>query len=45
MMEKQRYLIPVVRVIDLHMDTSFCQSGTVSGGLDDTYDEPYNWED
>lgn len=34
-MEKQ-YLAPAVRVVDLHMDASFC----LSGGLDDTYDDP-----
>ena len=34
-MEKE-YLTPAVRVIDLHMDLSFC----LSGGLEDTYDDP-----
>ena len=39
-MEKE-YLAPAVRVLDLHMDTSFC----LSGGLDDTYDDIYEWDD
>lgn len=30
------YQTPAVRVIDLHMDLSFC----LSGGLEDTYDDP-----
>lgn len=37
-MEKQ-YLAPEIRVVDLSLDASFC----VSGGLDDTYDDPFNW--
>ena len=37
----KEYLTPVVRVVDLHMDTSFC----LSGSLDDTYDDPIEWED
>ena len=39
-MEKD-YLAPVVRVMDLKMDTSFC----LSGSLEDTYDDPLDWED
>lgn len=39
-MEKQ-YLAPAVRVLDLHMDVSFC----LSGGLEDTYDDPFDFED
>ena len=39
-MEKE-YLAPVVRVMDLKMDTSFC----LSGSLEDTYDDPLDWED
>ena len=39
-MEKQ-YLAPAVRVVDLHMDTSFC----LSGGLEDTYDDEFDWDD
>ena len=34
-MEKE-YLTPAVRVINLHTDLSFC----LSGGLEDTYDDP-----
>ena len=37
----KEYLTPTVRVVDLHMDTSFC----LSGSLDDTYDDPIEWED
>ena len=37
----KEYLTPAVRVVDLHMDTSFC----LSGSLDDTYDDPIEWED
>ena len=40
LMEKQ-YFAPAVRVVDLDMDTSFC----LSGGLDDTYDDPLDWDD
>jgi hypothetical protein len=40
-MEKLAYLAPAVRVLDLHMDVSFC----LSGSLDDTYDDPFDWED
>ena len=39
-MEKQ-YFAPAVRVVDLHMDTSFC----LSGSLEDTYDDPLDWDD
>ena len=39
-MEKE-YLAPAVRVMDLKMDTSFC----LSGSLEDTYDDPLDWED
>lgn len=39
-MEKQ-YLAPEVRVMDLHLDVSFC----LSGGLDDTYDDPLDFDD
>ena len=39
-MEKE-YLAPVVRVVDLKMDTSFC----LSGSLEDTYDDPLDWDD
>jgi hypothetical protein len=38
-MEKQ-YLAPEVRVTDLSMDTSFC----LSGALEDTFDEPLDWD-
>ena len=38
---KNEYLAPVVRVTDLRMDASFC----LSGGLDDTYDDEFNWDD
>ena len=41
MMEKLEYLTPAVRVMDLRMDTSFC----LSGGLEDTYDDPLDWDD
>ena len=40
MMNKE-YLAPVVRVMDLKMDASFC----LSGGLEDTYDDPLDWDD
>ena len=39
-MEKP-YLTPAVRVVDLHMDASFC----LSGSLEDTYDDEFNWDD
>ena len=39
-MEKE-YLAPAVRVLDLHMDTSLC----LSGGLEDTYDDPFDFDD
>ena len=39
-MEKP-YLTPSVRVVDLHMDASFC----LSGSLEDTYDDEFNWDD
>ena len=39
-MEKP-YLAPAVRVVDLHMDVSFC----LSGGLEDTYDDDFEWDD
>ena len=39
-MEKQ-YYAPVVRVVDLDMDTSFC----LSGGLADTYDDEFDFDD
>ena len=39
-MEKE-YLAPAVRVLDLHLDVSFC----LSGGLDDTYDDPLDFDD
>lgn len=39
-MEK-KYLAPAVRVVDLHQDSSFC----LSGGLEDTYDDPIEWDD
>ena len=35
----KQYLAPAVRVVDLHMDTSFCLSDTLSGGLEKTYDD------
>jgi hypothetical protein len=38
-MEKP-YFPPLVRVLDLRMDTSFCLSGT----LEDTFDEPLDWD-
>jgi hypothetical protein len=41
MIMMKEYLTPAVRVVDLHMDTSFC----LSGSLDDTYDDPIEWED
>ena len=40
LMEKQ-YFAPAVRVVDLDMDTSFC----LSGGLADTYDDEFDWDD
>ena len=40
LMEKQ-YLTPAARVVDLHMDTSFC----LSGGLEDTYDDDFDFDD
>ena len=39
-MEKQ-YFAPAVRVVDLHLDTSFC----LSGGLEDTYDDILDGDD
>lgn len=39
-MEK-KYLAPAVRVVDLKLDTSFC----LSGSLEDTYDDPLDWDD
>lgn len=39
-MEKE-YLAPAVRVVDLSLDTSFC----LSGSLEDTYDDPLDWDD
>ena len=39
-MEKQ-YFAPAVRVVDLDMDTSFC----LSGGLADTYDDGFDFDD
>ena len=39
-MEKQ-YFAPAVRVVDLDMDTSFC----LSGGLADTYDDEFDFDD
>ena len=41
MMEKLEYLAPAVRALDLHLDVSFC----LSGGLDDTYDDDFDWDD
>ena len=38
---KNEYLAPVVRVMDLRMDASFC----LSGDLEDTYDDEFNWDD
>ena len=38
---KSEYLAPGVRVMDLKTDTSFC----LSGGLEDTYDDEFNWDD
>ena len=38
-MEKP-YLSPVVRVMDLYMDVSFC----LSSQLDDTYDDPIDFD-
>ena len=40
LMEKQ-YSAPAVRVVDLDMDTSFC----LSGGLADTYDDEFDFDD
>ena len=40
LMEKQ-YFAPAVRVVDLDMDTSFC----LSGGLADTYDDEFDFDD
>ena len=40
-MKKEEYFAPAVRIVDLHMDQSFCLSGT----LDDTYDDPIDWDD
>ena len=40
-MKKEEYFAPAVRIVDLHMDQSFCLSGT----LDDTYDSPIDWDD
>ena len=37
----KEYLAPAVRVLDLHMDISFC----LSGKLEDTYDDPLDWDD
>lgn len=39
-MENQ-YLPPAVRVVDLKMDASFC----LSGSLEDTYDDPFDWDE
>ena len=39
-MEKE-YLAPAVRVVDLRMDISFC----LSGRLEDTYDDEFDWDD
>ena len=39
-MEKT-YLAPAVRMMDLQFDVSFC----LSGGLDDTYDDPIELDD
>lgn len=39
-MEK-KYLAPAVRAMDLHLDLSFC----LSGGLEDTYDDPIDLDD
>ena len=38
---KDQYSTPIVRVLDLQMDASFC----LSGGLEDTYDDEFNWDD
>ena len=38
---KKLYFTPAVRVLDLHMDGSFC----LSGGLEDTYDDPIDFDD
>ena len=35
------YFPPEVRVIDLRQDLSFC----LSGGLEDTYDDPLDLDD
>lgn len=35
------YFTPAVRVIDLHYDVSAC----LSGGLEDTYDDPIDLDD
>jgi hypothetical protein len=37
-MEKLAYLTPAVRVLDLHMDGSFCTSA-MEGNLEKTYDD------
>jgi hypothetical protein len=34
------YLAPAVRVLDLQMDLSFC----LSGMLEETYDDPFDFE-
>jgi hypothetical protein len=39
-MEKE-YQTPAVRVMDLRFDASFC----LSGGLEDTYDDEFDWDD
>lgn len=41
-MEKE-YLTPAVRVVDLHFDASFCLSDPVSGGLEKTYDDEFEF--
>ena len=37
----KQYCPPVVRVVDFDMDTSFC----LSGGLADTYDDEFDFDD
>ena len=40
LMEKQ-YFPPVVRVMDLRLDACFC----LSGSLEDTYDDEFDFDD
>lgn len=41
MLMEKLYFPPMVRVVDLNMDTSFC----LSGGLEDTYDDEFDFDD